>query len=229
MRITEATLYTNRLDEMKRFYVEKLGLSVGEEDSTRFQIELGENTLIFQEAITEQERQYHFAINIPANRFKEAKEWIMSRVPLLTADGEDEIYFEGIDASSLYFYDADENVIELIARHSINPESKIESFSSNEFLGIGEMSLTVEDPSLVATALETIGVRRRDGNSIDPRHLNFMGPPNHDTYMLLVPRGRVWLFSPKLSIPSPIQMVLDQQYIVEMDEKLEFHIHSIKK
>lgn len=229
MRITEATLYTNRLDEMKRFYVEKLGLSVVDEDSTRFQIELGEDTLIFQETITEQERQYHFAINIPANRFKEAKEWIMSRVPLLTADGEDEIYFEGIDASSLYFYDADENVIELIARHSINPESNIESFSSNEFLGIGEMSLTVEDPSLVATALETIGVRRRDGNSIDPRHLNFMGPPNHDTYMLLVPRGRVWLFSPKLSIPSPIQMVLDQQYIVEMDEKLEFHIHSIKK
>ena len=229
MRITEAMLYTNRLDEMKRFYVEKLGLSVVDENSTRFQIELGEDTLIFQEAVTEQERQYHFAINIPANRFKGAKEWIMSRVPLLTADGEDEIYFEGIDASSLYFYDADENVIELIARHSINPESNIESFSSNEFLGIGEMSLTVEDPSLVATALETIGVRRRDGNSIDPRHLNFMGPPNHDTYMLLVPRGRVWLFSPKLSIPSPIQMVLDQQYIVEMDEKLEFHIHSIKK
>lgn len=229
MRITEATLYTNRLDEMKRFYVEKLGLSVGEEDSTRFQIELGEDTLIFQEAVTEQERQYHFAINIPANRFKEAKEWIMSRVPLLTEEGEDEIYFEGINASSLYFYDADENVIELIARHSINPESNIESFSSNEFLGTGEMSLTVEDPSLVAKALETIGVRRRDGNSIDPRHLNFMGPPNHDTYMLLVPRGRVWLFSPKLSIPSPVQMVLDQQYIVELDEKLEFHIHSIKK
>lgn len=229
MRITEAMLYTNRLDEMKRFYVEKLGLSVVDENSTRFQIELGEDTLIFQEAITEQERQYHFAINIPANRFKEAKEWIMSRVPLLTEEGENEIYFEGINASSLYFYDADENVIELIARHSINPESNMESFSSNEFLGIGEMSLTVEDPSLVAKALETIGVRRRDGNSIDPSHLNFMGPPNHDTYMLLVPRGRVWLFSPKLSIPSPIQMVLDQQYIVEMDEKLEFHIHSIKK
>lgn len=229
MRVTEARLYTNRLDEMKRFYMEKLGLSVVDEDSTRFQIELGEDTLIFQEAITEQERQYHFAINIPANRFKEAKEWIMSRVPLLTEEEEDEIYFEGIDASSLYFYDADENVIELIARHSINPESNIESFSSNEFLGIGEMSLTVEDPSLVAQALETIGVRRRDGNSIDPRHLNFMGPPNHGTYILLVPRGRVWLFSPKLSIPSPVQMVLDQQYIVELDEKLEFHIHSIKK
>ncbi|WDH77235.1 glyoxalase [Exiguobacterium marinum] len=229
MRITEAMLYTNRLDEMKHFYVEKLGLSVVDEDSTRFQIELGEDNLIFQEAVMEQKRQYHFAINIPANRFKEAKEWIMSRVPLLTEDGEDEIYFEGIDASSLYFYDADENVVELIARHSINPESNLESFSSNEFLGIGEMSLTVEDPSLVAQAFETIGVRRRDGNSIDPHHLNFMGPPNHDTYILLVPPGRVWLFSPKLSIPSPIQMVLDQQYIVEMDEKHEIHIHSIKK
>ncbi|WP_455331187.1 VOC family protein [Exiguobacterium profundum] len=229
MRITEVTLYTNRLDEMKRFYTERVGLSVSEEDLTSFRINLGEDALVFQEAKTEQERQYHFAINIPANRFKEAKEWLMSRVPLLTEDGEDEIYFEGIDASSLYFYDTDENVVELIARHSINPESNIESFSLNEFLGIGEMSLTVEDPSLVAKALETIGVRRRDANSIDPRHLNFMGPPNHDTYMLLVPRGRVWLFSPKLSIPSPIQMVLDQRYIVEMDEKHEIHIHSIKK
>ncbi|WP_214797908.1 MULTISPECIES: glyoxalase [unclassified Exiguobacterium] len=229
MRITEVTLYTNRLDEMKRFYAEKLELTVIEEDSTRFRIEFGEDTLIFQGAVMEQERQYHFAINIPANRFKEAKEWIMSRVPLLTEEGEDEIYFEGIDASSLYFYDADENVVELIARHSINPESNIESFSSNEFLGIGEMSLTVEDPSLVAQTFEKIGVERRDGNPVDPHHLNFIGPPNHDTYILLVPRGRVWLFSPKLSIPSPIQMVLGQQYIVEMDEKHEFHIHSIKK
>ncbi|WP_214702065.1 MULTISPECIES: glyoxalase [unclassified Exiguobacterium] len=229
MRITEVTLYTNRLDEMKRFYAEKLELTVIEEDSTRFRIEFGEDTLIFQGAVMEQERQYHFAINIPANRFKEAKEWIMSRVPLLTEDGENEIYFEGIDASSLYFYDADENVVELIARHSINPENNIESFSSNEFLGIGEMSLTVEAPSLVAQAFEKIGVERRDGNPVDPHHLNFIGPPNHDTYILLVPRGRVWLFSPKLSIPSPIQMVLDQQYIVEMDETHEFHIHSIKK
>lgn len=35
MRITEATLYTNRLDEMKRFYVEKLRLPVIYEDSNR--------------------------------------------------------------------------------------------------------------------------------------------------------------------------------------------------
>lgn len=229
MKITETRLYTNRLNEMKRFYTERLGLSVIEEDLSSFRINLGEDALVFQEAATNQERQYHFAINIPSNRFKEAKEWIKSRVLLLIEDGEDEIYFEGIDASSLYFYDADENVVELIARHSINPENNIESFSSNEFLGIGEMSLTVEAPSLVAQAFEKIGVERRDGNPVDPHHLNFIGPPNHDTYILLVPPGRVWLFSPKLSIPSPIQMVLDQQYIVEMDEKHEIHIHSIKK
>ncbi|MHC9159787.1 MULTISPECIES: VOC family protein [Exiguobacterium] len=59
MRITEATLYTNRLDEMKRFYTERLGLSVSEEDLTSFRINLGEDALVFQEAKTEQERQYH--------------------------------------------------------------------------------------------------------------------------------------------------------------------------
>ncbi|WP_215141233.1 glyoxalase [Exiguobacterium qingdaonense] len=229
MRITEATLYTNRLEEMKRFYVEKLGLSVADENSTRFQIDLGEDTLIFQEAVTEQERQYHFAINIPANRFKEAKEWLMSRVPLLTEDGEDEIYFEGIDASSLYFYDADENVVELIARHSVNPISEAGEFSSHEFLGIGEMSLTVSDPSYVAQQLAVIGVNRKDGNPIDSHHLNFLGPHNGKTYILLVPSGRVWLFSPKVSIPSPIRMLIHQRYILEIDEREEFQIYSINK
>ena len=229
MRITETTLYTNRLDEMKHFYTERLGLSVIEEDLSSFRINLGEDALVFQEAATNQKRQYHFAINIPSNRFKEAKEWIKSRIPLLTEDGEDEIYFEGIDATSLYFYDADENVVELIARHSINVESDADVFSTHDFLGIGEMSLTAINPLHVAQELANIEIHRRDGNPIDERHLNFLGAPNSETYILLVPKNRVWLFSPKLSIPSPIQMVIDRQYIVEMDEKHEIHIHSIKK
>ncbi|MGE6491383.1 VOC family protein [Exiguobacterium sp. NPDC077395] len=229
MRITETMLYTNRLDEMKRFYTEKLGLSVIEEDSTSFRINLGEDALVFQEAATVRERQYHFAINIPSNRFKEAKEWIKSRVPLLSEDEEDEIYFEGIDASSLYFYDADENVVELIARHSINRESDAEVFSTVDFLGIGEMSLTAVDPIHVAQELANIEIHRRDGNPIDEHHLNFLGAPNSDTYILLVPPGRVWLFSPKLSIPSPIQMTINRQYVIEIDENHELSIHMNKK
>ncbi|MEJ6528601.1 VOC family protein [Exiguobacterium sp. USCH10] len=229
MRITETTLYTNRLDEMKRFYTEKLGLSVVEEDSTSFRINLSEDALVFQEAATNQKRQYHFAINIPANRLKEAKRWIKSRVSLLSEDGEDEIYFEGIDASSLYFYDADENVVELIARHSINPESEAEEFTHHDFLGIGEMSLTAVDPLHVAQELANIEIHRRDGNAIDERHLNFLGAPNSDTYILLVPPGRVWLFSPKLSIPSPIQMTINRQYVIEIDENHKLQIRSIKK
>lgn len=229
MRITETMLYTNRLGEMKRFYTDQLGLSVIEEDSTSFRINLGEDALVFQEAATVQERQYHFAINIPSNRFKEAKEWIKSRVSLLREDGEDEIYFEGIDASSLYFYDADENVVELIARHSINPESDAEVFSADDFLGIGEMSLTAVDPLHVARELAKIEIHRRDGNPIDEHHLNFLGAPNSDTYILLVPPGRVWLFSPKLSIQSPIQMTINRQYVIEIDENHKLQIRSIKK
>lgn len=229
MKITETMLYTNRLGEMKRFYTDQLGLSVIEEDSTSFRINLGEDALVFQEATTNQERQYHFAINIPANRFKEAKEWIKSRVSLLREDGEDEIYFEGIDASSLYFYDADENVVELIARHSINIESDEEVFYTDDFLGIGEMSLTAVDPLHVAQELANIEIHRRDGKPIDEHHLNFLGAPNSDTYILLVPPGRVWLFSPKLSIPSPIQMTINRQYVIEIDENHELSIHMNKK
>lgn len=224
MRITKATLFTNQLDAMKQFYRESLGLTIISDHTTRFQVAVGEDILCFQQASTNQKRQYHFAINIPANRFNEAKHWIQSRVPLLSEGGADEIYFKGMDATSLYFYDADENVVELIARHAINPVSQREGFSVNDLLGIAEMSVTAHDPLSVARKLSALNIQRSDGKDIDPDQLNFLGNPNDDTYLLLVPSGRRWLFSPKKAIPSPIEIQIDGRYVVRIDEEGRFTV-----
>ncbi|WP_214823686.1 VOC family protein [Exiguobacterium algae] len=219
MRIAKATLFTNQLDAMKQFYRERLGFTVISDHATRFQVALGEDILCFQQASTNQKRQYHFAINIPANRFNEAKHWIQSRVPLLTEGGADEIYFKGMDATSLYFYDADENVVELIARHAVNPMSQSDGFSMGDLLGIAEMSVTTDDPLAVARKLSAIPIQRSDGKDVDPDQLNFLGAPNDDTYLLLVPSGRLWLFSPKKAIPSPIQLEVEGRIVLNMDEE----------
>ncbi len=89
--------------------------------------------------------QYHMAFNIPENVFQQGKAWLVERTPLLIKDGQDEIYFDFTDSHSCYFYDPDENVLELIARHQINPTKEDQTFEVTDILGIGEMSLTVKD------------------------------------------------------------------------------------
>lgn len=229
MRIIRATLYTDERSRIARFYEQILGARILTTSETHVEIAFGQDVLRFEQAEERTDRQYHFAINIPANRFNEAKQWLKDRVPLLTEDGEDEIYFEGIDASSVYFYDPDENVVELIARHTVNPTRETTRFTEADFLGIAEMSVTVDDPEAVAHELSLIDVRRRDGGPIQAAHLNFLGEPNGATFLLLVPPGRPWLFSTKLAKPSPIELELGNGNRVTIDDRQRLTIQPMQK
>ncbi len=133
--------------------------------------------------------QYHMAFNIPENVFQQGKAWLVERTPLLIKDGQDEIYFVFTDSHSCYFYDPDENVLELIARHQINPTKEDQTFEVTDILGIGEMSLTVKDVLEVGEQLAEIGVLERRERPLNGASLNFLGPVADGTHILLVPHG----------------------------------------
>ena len=128
MIINKVTLYTHDLAAIEDFYCIKLGFQILKKSTTVLEIKIGNSVLAFELASPKEHKQYHLAFNIPSNLFQEAKEWIKFYTSLLVEDDEDEVYFETIDAHSLYFYDPDENVIELIARHSVNPELHVKQF-----------------------------------------------------------------------------------------------------
>ena len=56
---------------------------------------------------------YHYAINIPANKIEEAKDWLSNRVRLLwMEDYKDDIAdFVNWHAKSIYFYDPAGNIV----------------------------------------------------------------------------------------------------------------------
>jgi len=66
------------------------------------EIKIGNSILAFESASPKEQKQYHLAFNIPSNLFKKAKEWIKLYTSLLVEDDSDEVYFETIDAHSLY-------------------------------------------------------------------------------------------------------------------------------
>ncbi|TYR81834.1 glyoxalase [Priestia megaterium] len=191
MLLTRVSLYTSVLEEMKDFYVKHLGIKLLQEQEASFSLKIGQSELVFIQSKTNTNPFYHFAFNIPANQFEEAKRWTMKKVTLNKEDGEDEVYFEAFDAHSLYFEDPAHNIVELIARHSFSPNSDA-PFSPDSLLTIGEMSVTTPNVKNVGQTLIQGGIHVRNHRPLNDE-FNFMG--NKGVYLLVGPPKRRWYFS----------------------------------
>ncbi|MEH7391389.1 hypothetical protein V7164_14135, partial [Bacillus sp. JJ1474] len=87
MEIKSLVLQTKSLIEMKKFYIDTLGFSLINKDKDSFRIAVGTGELEFTTKEVKGNPYYHFAFNIPANKFYEAKSWVKERVSLLVEDG----------------------------------------------------------------------------------------------------------------------------------------------
>ena len=85
-------------------------------------ITAGETKLIFEEAQADQNPFYHFAFNIPSNKFEEAYEWAKDKVKLLWLKDYDSFIadFKNWHAKSFYFKDPAGNILEMISRFDLN-------------------------------------------------------------------------------------------------------------
>ncbi len=147
MKILEIQLQTHRPDELKRFYREKLGLSIIREHKRSFTIQAGASKIRFENADADDEPFYHFAFNIPENQLADAKHWLSSRVKLFTQDGQDEFRFASWNADSVYFYDPAGNIVEFIARHNLNNATDV-PFSGKSILCVSEIGHPVDNVRL---------------------------------------------------------------------------------
>lgn len=76
----------------KSFYRDVLELEIVEERDDSFTIGAGATQVTFQKTKEFARPFYHFAMNIPENKFHEAKSWLQARVTLIEEDGEDEVF-----------------------------------------------------------------------------------------------------------------------------------------
>lgn len=142
MKITELELFTPNLEEQTSFYSEVLEFSIVESssDSVSFKVGASVLKLTYREKTT----PYHYAINIPANKEKEALEWLKQRVEVLTFEGNEIQYFDFWDAKAIYFYDKDKNIGEFIARRTLKNDST-EPFDVNSLVEISEIGIPTND------------------------------------------------------------------------------------
>ncbi|MGG2087967.1 glyoxalase [Priestia aryabhattai] len=215
MMINQAVLYTHLLNEMKDFYVNSLDFPLTAVSADSFSIKVGESELTFKETSLHTKPFYHFAFNVPANRFMEAKKWATQRVFLNTEENKDEIYFEAFDAHSFYFEDPAHTIVEYISRHSDCPPSN-DPFSSKSLLSIGEINLTTPHVRSVGTQLINSGITVRNNRPLNET-FNFLG--SGSAFFLVGAPKRRWFFSDQDSEVHPLTVKINHSLAVSLDEK----------
>jgi catechol-2,3-dioxygenase len=211
MRIQELTLQTRYLAQQKDFYSTTLGLPLLAKSADSFMVQAGTTRLRFQ--VTQHKALYHVAFTIPRNTFTQAKSWLKQRVSLLCKDGEDEIFFADLNARSLYFCDAANNILEFIVHYNLDQETT-GTFAPADILHVSEIGLPVEDvPALAATLKDTLDIDSYGGSVSE--NFAFLG----DIYgqLVVVKTGRPWLPTETVrAAVAPVQLTINGQKTLQL-------------
>lgn len=218
MEIVKTRLLTNFFNETLDFYQTKLGFTIKNQTATTFEVEIGKDLIEFAESNLEEAPFYHFAFDIPAGSFEEAKQWLQRKVNLSTEGGNDQITFDILDSSSVYFEDSSGNIVEFIERRKTNPKSDVE-FSAKSIQGISEMSFIVDEKLEVANELLNYDIKGMFNSEVKADGLSFMTDQENKVFILLVNPGRKWLFSEKKSKMFEQEIVLDSGLILKIDRE----------
>ena len=197
MLLKEITLQTSHLPELYHFYKEVLQLP-GVYPSKRYiSIAAGRSTLNFEETDKYTNPFYHFAFNIPSNKFDEAYEWIKDKAQLLWLDNYKSYTadFVNWNAKSFYFNDPAGNILELIARFDLS-DNVSEKFSSNHIRNVSEIGLVFSESSFQKDTDELLQHYSIPYFNKQPPLPQFKAIGDDQGLFIIVPENRIW-FSTK--------------------------------
>jgi len=153
MKIKEITLFSNSILKQRQFYKTTLGFEIIEDTSTKISFKVGESILIFQEK--EEVKPSHVAFNIPYNAIYDALRWMRDKVEVIPFENNVVTDFSAWKAKSVYFYDADKNIMEFIARERIEIESDV-AFTPHSILSISEMAIATDNIETIYNRINQI-------------------------------------------------------------------------
>lgn len=187
MRIERLVLTTADLAAQREFYEGLLGIECTCQTEKELTFRIGWTVLTFQWTSEPAPGPYHFAFNIPENHFAEAKNWLSSRAPLISDhQGHDEFFFEGWNAHAVYTFDPAGNILECIARHTLDYRAE-GPFSFLNAQCVSEMGIAVPEP-FFETTCRALGVAPYGG----PAHPPFAALGDEEGLLIVVTEGREW-------------------------------------
>jgi len=194
------------LPELAAFYGERLGLPVVRPDATSVGIEVGESKLELRSGSGTP--FYHVALLAPGDRFEAALDWCRERVELLPdrETGEPVFDFTNWGAQALYFHDPAGSIVELIAHGGVGEAGATGPFAPGELLGLSEVGIVCDPPSLAARLERELELEVWDGSVQGVGRLAFVGEKART--LILCRAGRPWLPTGRPAEAHPVEVVL---------------------
>jgi catechol 2,3-dioxygenase-like lactoylglutathione lyase family enzyme len=151
MEISKLKINSLNFEKQLSFYSNKIGLEIIKKSEFEVEFQIGKSklSLIQSDDFT----PYHFAINIPCNKEHEALEWLKERVEILKNNDHEIQDFASWNAKAMYFYDADYNIVEFIARKNLENISN-RGFDTNSLIQISEIGMPVNDIQLAYSKIK---------------------------------------------------------------------------
>ncbi len=218
MILKELRLRSCHISELIRFYSSVLEMTVINPDEKSISILAGQSMLTFTDTTETPDPFYHFAFNIPSNKFEEAFQWIKKRSELLWLEDYKSYVadFVNWNAKSVYFLDPAGNILELIARFDLNNNAD-ELFSSAQFLNISEIGL-VFPGEILDTKVD--GILDKYGLSYfskQPPLNHFRAIGDDEGLFIAVAANRNWFATKMVSAIFPIEVsFIDNNYLYEL-------------
>ncbi len=196
MKIQKLELLSVDLAAQREFYAKSLELPA-ELTASGLAVQAGRTEILFKQAPTDFEGAYHFAFNIPENQYQAARKWITGRLSLLQdRNGKEDFESQSWNSDSIYFLDAGGNVLEFIARHTLQ-NGVSEDFDSRQILNVSEIGLPSQN--VIGFANELCG---RLGLSVykqEPNE-NFTPVGDEEGLLILPVQDRIWM--PDSGVPA---------------------------
>ena len=215
MFLKEIKLQANQLATLYNFYKDVLEFPVTYSSDKNIVITAGQSKLIFEENEVIKNPFYHFAFNIPSNKFEEAFQWMEKRVELLWLNDYKSYIADFINwnAKSFYFIDPAGNILEIIARFDLN-DIVDEKFSFAHIRNVSEIGLVFPVESFdedVNKLIKRFSIYYFDKQPPMPL---FRALGNDEGLFVIVPENRIWFSTKnKISRIFPLQIAF-----IESDE-----------
>jgi hypothetical protein len=207
MEIKQLILQTQSLKELTHFYKTVMELPVQSYGTTGITIRAGSTELIFEQVSTA-DPFYHFAINIPANKIEEARDWLSARVELIWIEQYKSAVADFVNwhAKSVYFYDPAGNIVELIARFDLDNKTE-EPFSSKQFLSIDEAGLVFKQEEFEKRTESLLRDYQLSYFSKQSPLPQFRAVGDNEGLFVIVPENRNWFPTKKPSGIFPMEVL----------------------
>lgn len=151
MKIKELHLLSDDIKETEVFYNSILDIQTESKNGNSISFVLGSTRLVFTQTEKVINPVYHYAFDIPNNKFEKAMEWVKARTTLIPVIEQDNFIsiFDLWNAKSFYFYDNNKNLLEFICRFDVENQTN-KAFDSSSILYVSEIGIVSESASKTA-------------------------------------------------------------------------------